>query len=157
VAARVAIAVAGGQQVAVAAISAALTVAATLWSRTLQPHIPARFAEQPWGCLFPLLAASGFAAAVWMRRKKRDLAAFLGSTVFLVGMLTSVAFSLFPYVLPGNPDPSRGLTVHNSAAPVSGLRTALLWWIPGMLPVIGYFVFVHRKFSGKIDASESGY
>ncbi|HLY74348.1 MAG TPA: cytochrome d ubiquinol oxidase subunit II, partial [Planctomycetota bacterium] len=116
-----------------------------------------RFAEHPWGYVFPSIAAFGFAIAVRMRRQKRDPAAFLGSTVFLIGMLTSVAFSLFPYVLPGTTDASRGLTVHNSASSESSLRTALLWWIPGMLPVLGYFFFVNRKFAGKIDPSEHGY
>jgi cytochrome d ubiquinol oxidase subunit II len=138
-------------------ITAALTIAATICTHFVQPHMPARFKEQPWGHLFPLLAVAGFAVAVWMRRRKKDLAAFLGSALFLIGMLTSVAFSLYPYMLPGNPDASLGLTAHNSAAPVSGLRTALAWWIPGMIPVIGYFVFVYRKFAGKIDASEHGY
>jgi cytochrome bd-type quinol oxidase subunit 2 len=49
------------------------------------------------------------------------------------------------------------LTVHNAAAPASSLKTALAWWIPGMIPVIGYFVFVYRKFAGKIGAPEEGY
>ena len=49
------------------------------------------------------------------------------------------------------------LTVFNAAAPVSSLKTALWWWIPGMIPVLGYFVFVYRRFAGKIDAPEDGY
>jgi cytochrome bd-type quinol oxidase subunit 2 len=41
---------------------------------------------------------------------------------FLIGMLTSAAFGIYPYVLPSILDPARGLTVSNAAAPESGLR-----------------------------------
>ena len=134
-----------------------LTIVATIWTRRVQPHMVARFSELPWGYLFPVVAGAGLVAAIVLRRQKRDVPAFLGSAVFLVFMLVSVAFSLYPYVLPANTDVARGLTVHNAAAPVSGLKTALTWWLPGMVPVIGYFVYVHRKFAGKISASEDGY
>jgi len=136
--------------------SALLTVAATIWTRSVQPHGAERFAEHPWGYLLPLAAAGGLGAALVMRRQRRDLAAFLGSALYLAALLASVAFSLYPYVLPANSDRSLGLTIHTAAAPAAGLRAALAWWIPGMVPVVAYFVIVYRKFSGKIDASEHG-
>jgi cytochrome d ubiquinol oxidase subunit II len=135
----------------------ALILAATFWTRSLQPHASARFAAQPWGYLLPLAASAGLAGAIYLRRHRRDLAAFLGSSLFLAAMLGSVAFSLYPYVLPASTDPARSLTIHNAAAPAAGLRTALIWWIPGMVPVIGYFVFIYRRFAGKVDAPGQGY
>jgi cytochrome d ubiquinol oxidase subunit II len=135
----------------------ALLLAVTIWTHRVQPHMPARFAEQPLGHVFPLGAVAALGTAIWMRRHRRDTAAFLASSAFLVAMLASVAFSLYPSMLPANTDPARGLTVHNAAAPVSSLKTALYWWIPGMIPVIAYFVFVYRRFAGKIDAPEDGY
>lgn len=134
-----------------------LIVLATLWTRRVQPHMVERFGLKPWGYVLPLIAAAGLGCALFMRRRKRDVAAFLGSNVFLAFMLLSVAFSLYPYMLPANTDPARGLTVHNAAAPASSLKTALTWWIPGMVPVVAYFVYVNRKFAGKISASEEGY
>jgi cytochrome d ubiquinol oxidase subunit II len=136
----------------------ALLLLVTIWTHRVQPHMPERFAAQPWGHVFPLLAAGGLGTAIWMRRRKRDTAAFLASAGFLAAMLASVAFSLYPYMLPSTGYRGYGaLTVHNAAAPASSLKTALAWWIPGMIPVIGYFVFVYRKFAGKIGAPEEGY
>lgn len=56
------------------------------------------------------------------------------------------------YVLPANADPSRALTVFNSAAADHGLRVAIWWWVPGMLLVLGYFVLLYRSFAGKVHA-----
>jgi cytochrome d ubiquinol oxidase subunit II len=137
--------------------AAACTGAVTLWTRSVQPHAAARFAEHPWGHLFPLIAAGGLAAAHVFRAKGRDLPAFLGSTAYLAGMLASVAFGLYPYVLPSSLDPARGLTVHEAAADGHALRIALAWWLPGMALVACYFVFVYRKFSGKVTSSDAHY
>ena len=38
-----------------------------------------------------------------------------------------------------------------------GLRVALAWWIPGMLLVLMYSVFIYRHFSGKVRLEEDGY
>jgi len=135
----------------------ALLLGTTAWSHAIQPHLATRFAAQPWGHVFPLAAAAGIGIAIWMRRQKRDVPAFLASCLFLAFMLITVAFSLYPFLLPSLTEPARGLTVHGAAAPASGLKTALRWWIPGMIPVLAYFVFVNRKFAGKINASEHGY
>jgi len=133
------------------------TVLVTLWTRGLQPHMAARFAAQPWGWLFPLVAVAGLAAAHGFRRKGRDLPAFLGSCAYLSGMMASVAFSIYPFVLPSSTDPERGLTVHAAAAHPSSLRIALAWWIPGILLAGGYFVFVYRKFAGKVTPNDDHY
>jgi cytochrome d ubiquinol oxidase subunit II len=135
----------------------ALTIVATLWTPSVQPHVGSRFGARPWGSLLPTIAAAGLGTALYMRGRSRDLPAFLASSVFLAFMLATVAFSLYPYMLPSTTSPELGLTVHSAAAPASGLRTALAWWIPGMVPVFGYFVFAYRKFAGKIDSSEHGY
>ena len=67
-----------------------------------------------------------------------------------LGMLTSAAFGLYPYVLPSNADPALSMTVVNAAASSYGLRTGLMWFIPGMLLTSGYFIYTYRNFSGKV-------
>ncbi len=128
-----------------------LTVAVTAATFFVQPLIPSRMEAQPAGLAFPALAFAGLAGAAWFRGREADRNAFLSSCVFLGGLLASTAFGLYPNVLPSNADPARSLTVFNSAAAEHGLRVALAWWIPGMLLVAGYFVFVYRVFAGRVE------
>jgi cytochrome d ubiquinol oxidase subunit II len=88
---------------------------------------------------------------------KRNRAAFLGSCAYILGMLSSAAFGIYPYVLPGRPEPSLGLTIQSTATSDYGLRVGLAWWIPGMILALGYFVFIYRHFAGKVRLEGEGY
>ncbi len=135
----------------------AATIVVTAWTPAVQPHAPRRFAGQPWGFVFPLLALGGLALSFHSVRRGVALRAFLGSTAFLAGMMATVAFSLYPFVLPASTDPALGLTVRSAAASSDGLKTQLAWWIPGIALAAVYFAYVYRKFSGKVRLEEGGY
>jgi cytochrome d ubiquinol oxidase subunit II len=132
-----------------------LIVAITWSSFAIQPRLSASFGARPWGYLFPLLAVAGLIGMRVIQR--RGLAPFLCSSLFIVGMLTSAAFGLYPYVLPSNTDPRLGLTVYNAAAAPYGLKVGLAWFIPGMLLTTGYFVYTYRSFAGKVSLEEEGH
>jgi cytochrome d ubiquinol oxidase subunit II len=83
--------------------------------------------------------------------QRQDLQAFLASSLYLAGMLTSAAFGVFPNVLTSNTGPDLSLTVQNAAAAEYGLIAGLYWFIPGMALAIGYSIFVYRHFAGKVD------
>jgi cytochrome d ubiquinol oxidase subunit II len=134
----------------------AWVVLITLASFRIQPHLKASFAAHPWGCVFPLSAILGLIGIRVLDGRRNGLEAFLSSCLFILGMLTSAAFGVYPYVLPSNADPSLGLTVHNSAAPHYGLQVGLMWFIPGMLLTGAYFVYTYRSFSGKVKVREQG-
>jgi cytochrome d ubiquinol oxidase subunit II len=131
-------------------VIAAFTAIVTVVSFRIQPNIPKEFSEYKWGYVFPILALAGLAGMrVWSRRKL-DLYAFLSSCLYLIGMLTSTVFGVFPYVLPSSNSPETALTVTNAAAADYGLYAGLAWWIPGMALALLYSVFVYRRFSGKV-------
>jgi cytochrome bd ubiquinol oxidase subunit II len=120
----------------------------TIVSFVVQPHLSASFRERPWGLIFPLVAIGGLIAM----KSRNALRAFLGSCLYITGMLTSVVFGVYPYVLPSNTDPALSLTVQNAAAPPYGLAIGLIWFIPGMALAIGYFTYTYRSFGGKVRA-----
>lgn len=136
-----------------------ITILITLVTFRVQPHVPANLSEHPWGYVFPALALAGLVAMFWFIRKNYDLKSFLASCVYLLGMLTSVVFGLYPLVLPASSNPAYALTISNAKAGDYGLRVGLAWWIVGMILVAGYSVYVYRHFAGKVRLSgeEEGY
>jgi cytochrome d ubiquinol oxidase subunit II len=129
----------------------ALTVVITLTSFRIQPHLYGQFAQWPWGYVFPALATLGLGGMLVFIRARNDLRAFLSSCAYLVGMLTSVVFGVYPLVLPAT-RPEFSLDIHNAAAPLYGLQIGLMWWIPGMILAGIYSAFIHRHFSGRVEA-----
>ena len=131
------------------------TIVVTAATFHVQPHVPARLAAEPWGAVFPALAVSGL-AAVYLYRQRSEIRAFLASCAYIVGMLTSVVFGVYPFVLPSSTDPALGLDVANAAAAPYGLKVGLVWFIPGMLLVTAYFLYTYRNFAGKVRLDEQG-
>jgi cytochrome d ubiquinol oxidase subunit II len=128
----------------------AFTAAITFFSFRLQPNLNTAFEVRPWGYVFPLLVVAGLGGMHVFSARRRDLGSFLSSCLYLVGMLTSATFGVFPYVLPSNLEPEAGLTISNASAAPYGLYIGLAWWIPGMLLAAVYSVVVYRHFAGKV-------
>jgi cytochrome d ubiquinol oxidase subunit II len=136
---------------------ALFTILITWSSFLLQPHLYASFAARPWGYILPAIAVAALVATiVFLKNESR---AFYSSCIYLVGMLASVAFGLYPDVLPASTDPALSLTVENAKAADYGLKIGLVWWTIGIILATIYFVMVYRRFAGKVSASsdEHGY
>jgi cytochrome d ubiquinol oxidase subunit II len=133
---------------------AAFTVVLTAASFRLLPDLASSFRLHPWGLVFPILAIAALVQMKLFLRKNRDGMAFAASCGYILGMLTSAAFSLYPNVLPASTNPHFGLTVSNTKAADYGLRIGLIWWAIGMALAISYSIFVYRNFTGKITSGE---
>jgi cytochrome d ubiquinol oxidase subunit II len=137
---------------------AVLTALITYFSFRVQPHIRANFSAHPWGLVFPGLAIAGLAGVRWWTSPSlaaaAELRAFLSSCAYIAGMLTSVAFGLFPLVLPASGNPALSLTIDNAKAGDYGLKVGLIWWVIGMALASAYFVFVYRYFAGKTPTAD---
>jgi cytochrome bd ubiquinol oxidase subunit II len=133
-----------------------MTVALTAASFAIQPHLGERFASAPWGFVFPAIAIVGLLGIRSSRSAATELRAFLFSCAYLLGMLASAAFGVYPYLLPSSTDTQFGLTIHNAAADAYGLGIGLAWWIPGMILAAGYALYIYRHFGGKVPSEEQG-
>lgn len=131
-----------------------LTVLVTWFSWDLQPQITHNLHSYPWGWILPAMAIGGL-VLTWRWSGRRPLATFLASAAYLAGMLASVAFGLYPYVLPARSDPSLSLSIENTRAPDAGLRLALAWWAVGMVLVAFYFWMLYRRMAGRAGHDES--
>jgi len=120
----------------------------------VQPQVYTSFAQRPWGIIFPLIAFVGLLGAGYFAFRKRDLAALLSSGAFILGMLMSAAFSLYPLVLPAV-NHANSLTIDNASASQYGLTVGLIWWSVGIVLAVVYFVTTYRRFWGKVTAASS--
>jgi cytochrome bd ubiquinol oxidase subunit II len=99
--------------------------------------------------VFPLLAVSGIASVAFELRRRNERRAFLASSAYLTGMLTSVVFSVYPMVLPAR-NIEYSLTVTTAKAGDYGLEIGLVWWIVGMILAAAYSSYAYRFFAGKV-------
>jgi cytochrome d ubiquinol oxidase subunit II len=117
----------------------------------VQPALWHRYAEHPVGYVLPLTAAGALLTALYFRRRRRDGAVFFSWSLFILGILGSVAWGLFPNLLIATEDPAYSLTIYNSAASSYGLRVGLVWFSIGISLVIAYTIWVYMSFRGKVE------
>ncbi len=135
---------------------AAITAIVTALTFSVQPQVKENFTTWPWGFVFPLLAVAGLAGVQFELVKRDERKAFLASSAYLTGMLTSVVFGVYPMVLPAR-NPVYSLTVTSTKAADYGLKVGLIWWVIGMLLATGYSVYVYRSFAGKVVVVKDGH
>jgi cytochrome bd ubiquinol oxidase subunit II len=137
----------------------AVTLLVTLISLRVQPQILVNLSAYRWGFVFPAIAIAGLAGIFIFLRPavtpQRDPRAFLASCAYLLGMLTSAAFGLYPYVLPARAGPALSLSIYNSRTSDRALLLGLAWWIVGITLAAGYFIFLYRRFAGPVRTGET--
>jgi cytochrome bd ubiquinol oxidase subunit II len=133
------------------------TILVTLATFSVQPQVRTSFALRGWGWIFPALAVAGLVAGLLFERRGDARKAFAGSCLYLVGMMASAAFGLYPFVLPAVGDASRGLTAHAAASSGYGLKVALWWWPAAALLAVACSLFTYRRFAGKVTLEDGGY
>jgi cytochrome bd ubiquinol oxidase subunit II len=128
-----------------------LVLLISVLSFRVQPNLLKEFARHPWGSVFPASAAAGLLGMRILGSRRKDEYAFLASVLYVIGMLASAAFGVFPNLLPSNGAQDTSLTIYNAAAGVHGLAIGPYWLIAGILMAVGYAGFVYRYFAGKIQ------
>jgi cytochrome bd ubiquinol oxidase subunit II len=123
-----------------------LATPATFW---VSPEMLRSFNERPYGYVLPLVALAGLAGMVYFDLRGQDREAFLSSSAYIVGMLTSTVFGVYPDVLPAV-DPANSLTIQNASASTYGMTVGLVWWSIGIVLAAVYFTIIYRLFRGKV-------
>ena len=138
-----------------------LTVIGLVATIYIRPTVLDNYKQHFVGFLIPALVYAALALMIYAIRKgpdrKMEKIAFVGSALYIVGMLVGAAFALYPVVLPASTDPARNLTIYNTAAGEHGLTVGITWWILGMILSLSYFTLLFRMFKGKVQTSGEGY
>jgi cytochrome bd ubiquinol oxidase subunit II len=106
------------------------------------------------GVVLPFVLATlsvvAFALIRSFNRKGEDLKAFLASCASIAFVMLSVVAVLFPNLVIATNDPALSLTIFNSSSSLRTLSVMLVIALLGMPVVIGYTIFIHRIFKGKV-------
>jgi cytochrome d ubiquinol oxidase subunit II len=89
----------------------------------------ANFNEHPWMWIAPLAGVAGAATAFALRSR----GARLGSMLSLAGIVVTLAFSMFPFIIPSATDPASSLTVWDAASSRQALFT-MFWAFALLMP-----------------------
>ena len=129
-----------------------LIAAAVLFLAMIGPTVAVRkemvtrLVDHPWTLIFPLLAIGSVVATFVFWRRAIWQRAFIASSLFIVGLLTTAAAGLYPNLLPARHGHPNSLTIDNAAAGPHSLRIGIVWWPLGMALAVAYFVYSYRTF-----------
>src|SRR5205085_12562423 len=84
---------------------------------------------------------------------RRERRAFIGSNLLLAGLLATGGAAISPIVLHSTLAPENSLTAYDVAAGPNSLAYTAIWWPIGFALAVAYFVFVSRRYAGKISVS----
>ena len=109
------------------------------------------FAQWPLMWSGPALGIGGALLAVVLLGLRAEVTSFLASSLSLTGIILTVGFALFPFILPSSLDPRAGLTVWDASSSLTTLWIMLLA-VCLFLPIITVYTgWVYRVMRGKVN------
>ena len=132
-------------------VTVLLFIAVSVESWVIRPDVP-KHAISNLFCWLGLLIIVGSVMALSSGLSThREARAFGGSSALLVGLLVTGGASIFPVMLYSTLAPSNSLTAYRVAASPAALHLASCWWPVGFALATAYFVFISRRYAGKVS------
>jgi len=128
-----------------------LSLAVLVESRIVRPDLPGRAWSNPFWWLGLVVITVSIVTLVSGLTSRRALRAFLGSNFLIVGLLATGAAAIFPVMLHSTLATENSLTAYSVACSPSTLRLAGLWWPVGFALSVFYFIFISRRYAGKVS------
>jgi len=110
----------------------------------------ANYSLYPWMTIAPVLGFGGAILALIGIRLRRGWAAFGGSSLSAIGIISTVGLSMFPYILPSSIDAHSSLTVWNASS--SQKTLGIMLFVTGtLLPIVLiYTAWAFRVMWGRV-------
>jgi cytochrome d ubiquinol oxidase subunit II len=120
-------------------------------SAVVRPDVLGHAIENPYWWLGLLLVCAAVIVLVSGLAMRREMLAFVGSNLLLAGLLAASAAAIFPVVLHSTLAPENSLSAFHVAAGANSLAYAAIWWPIGFVLAAAYFVFISRRYAGKVS------
>jgi cytochrome bd ubiquinol oxidase subunit II len=133
------------------AAAAPLLLVISVESGVVRPDLLGHAIQNPYWWLGLLLVCGAAIALVSALATGRETRAFIGSNLLITGLLATGAAAIFPVVLHSTLAPEDSLTAYDVAAGPKSLAYAAVWWPFGFALSAAYFVFVSRRYAGRVS------
>ena len=120
-------------------------------SAAIRPDLLEHAAQNPMWWLGLLVICAAIVALVSGLATGRERLAFVASSLLIAGLLATGAAAIFPVVLHSTLAPENSLTASDVAAGPKSLAYAAIWWPIGFVLATAYFIFVSRRYAGKVS------
>lgn len=112
------------------------------------------YGERPWIAIAPILGFAGIGLATLSLRGKGEATALLLSGLGIVGVISSVGLTMFPFILPSTVDPNSSLTVWDSSSSHLTLFVMLVCAVIFVPLILAYTSWVYKVLWGKVTVEE---
>ena len=114
------------------------------------------YSAMPATILAPVVGLLGALASAVLLRKRRGGLAFIASGLSIAGIIFTVGFAIFPFLLPSSSQPGSSLTLWDASSSHLTLWIMLLATVVFLPIIIGYTTWVYRVLKGKTTLTEMG-
>ncbi|MDF1608157.1 cytochrome d ubiquinol oxidase subunit II [Hoeflea sp. YIM 152468] len=118
------------------------------------------YSDRPWIMIAPILGIGGGLLTFLGLRAGREVSTLLCSKLAILGVISSVGLTMFPFILPSSTDPRSSLTVWNSSSSHLTLFVMLVMTVIFLPIILAYTAWVYKVLWGKVtedDVSESSH
>lgn len=112
------------------------------------------YGRYPWMLMAPIMGFAGPLIALIGIRMRADVPVFLGSSLAVVGTISSVGLSMFPYILPSSVQPAASLTIWNASSSAMTLWVMLLMTVTFLPLILLYTAWVYRVLFGRVTTAD---
>lgn len=112
------------------------------------------YAERPWALTAPVLGFVGAFFALLGLWGRREVVTLLASKLSILGMISTVGLTMFPFILPSSIDPRSSLTVWDSSSSHLTLFVMLGAAVIFVPIILAYTAWVYSVLWGKVTASD---
>lgn len=114
----------------------------------------AAYDQRPWIIVAPVMAFVGIFLTVKGLRAGREVSTLLYSKMAIIGIVSSVGLTMFPFILPSSLHPNSSLTVWDSSSSHQTLFIMLVCTVIFMPIILSYTAWVYKVLWGKVTEAD---
>ena len=112
------------------------------------------YADRPWIAIAPAMGILGGVLTFLGLRAGREVSTLLVSKLSILGVISSVGLTMFPFIMPSSSDPKSSLTVWNASSSHLTLFIMLVCTVIFMPLILAYTAWVYKVLWGKVTAED---